>query len=161
MKGSRSKKSAQRPNKVPAKPNTRRKRTITVCQPDVAGRMDVEPPADVPVNVGVVKNGWLGMDVEEPSNAAERMNEEAPPTIVPPKYVLPATPLPEGYIAPEISGALSIHGTSLNTYFRLPPHIEVVIFTRRGQVSIDFVIEKLLKWIDKNLHTISKRSLQE
>ena len=82
-------------------------------------------------------------------------------TIVPKKYVRPATPLPEGYIAPEISGALVIHGSSLNTYFHLPPHIEVVIFSRRGQILHTYVIKELLKWIDKDFHTISRSSLQE
>lgn len=161
-KGSYSRKSASRSKRVvPAKPVTQRRRkspvkTVAVCQP-----MDVEPPIAVPVNVEEERGKWEGMDVEEPPNVAEAMDVEASTTIVPKKYVKPATPLPQGYRAPEFYRALVMHGSSLNTYFVLPPHIEVVIFSRRGQVIIDYIIDKLLKWINKDFHTISKSSLQE
>jgi hypothetical protein len=123
--------------------------------------MDVEPPIAVPVNVEKERGEWQGMDVEEAPNVAEGMNVEASATIVPKKYVQPATPLPEGYTAPALYSALVIHGASLNTYFVLPPHIEVVIFSRRGQVIVDSVIHNLLKWINKDFNKISKSSLQE
>ena len=124
-------KSASRSKGVPAKSITQRHRKVYQ-----------------PVKPAIPINSWeVGMDYEE--------------TIVPKKYVRPATPLPEGYIAPEISGALVIHGSSLNTYFHLPPHIEVVIFSRRGQILHTYVIKELLKWIDKDFHTISRSSLQE
>lgn len=161
-KGSYNRKSTSRSKRVaPAKPATQRRRkspvkTVGVCQP-----MDVEPPARVPVNVEEERSKWEGMDVEEAANIAEGMNIEAPTTIVPKNYVRPATALPEGYRAPDFYSALVIHGASLNTYFVLPPHIEVVIFSRRGQVIIDYIIGKLLKWINKDYYTISKSSLQE
>ena len=161
-KGSRNKKSASRSKRVArAKPVTQRRRkspvkTVAVCQP-----MDVEPPIAVPVNVEKERGEWQGMDVEEAPNVAEGMNVEASATIVPKKYVQPATPLPEGYTAPALYSALVIHGASLNTYFVLPPHIEVVIFSRRGQVIVDSVIHNLLKWINKDFNKISKSSLQE
>ena len=162
-KGSRNKRvSSSKSKRVLAKPMTQRRRkspvkTIAVCQP-----MDVEPPARVQVNVEEERGKWEGMDVEEsPKAEGDGMDVEPSATIVPKKYVKPATPLPEGYRAPEISTALVMHGASLNTNFHLPPHIEVVIFSRRGQVIIDFIINKLLKWIDKDFHTISRSSLQE
>ena len=139
-KGSYNRKSTSRSKRgPPAKPATQRRRkspvkTVAVCQP---------------------------MDVEKSPNAAEGMNVESSTTIVAKKYVRPATPLPEGYRAPALYTALVMHGSSLNTYFVLPPHIEVVIFSRRGQVIIDYIIDKLLKWINKDFHTISKSSLQE
>jgi hypothetical protein len=140
----------QRRRKSPVK-------TIAVCQP-----MDVEPPSAIPVNVEEERDKWQGMDVEEsPKAEGDGMNVEPSATIVPKRYVRPATPLPEGYTAPALYSSLVIHGASLNTYFVLPPHIEVVIFSRRGQVIVDTVINNLLKWINKDFHTISKSSLQE
>lgn len=160
-KGSRSKKSASRSKRVSAKPFTQRRRkspvkTVAVCKP-----MDVEPPSAIPVNVEEEKDKWEAMDVEEPIAEEVEMDVEPSATIVPKKYVQADTDLPAEYRAPENSNALIIHGASLNTYFRLPPHIEVVIFSRRGQVIVAGVIKKLLKWIDKDFHTISRSSLQE
>jgi len=159
-KGSRSKKSSSKSRRVSAKPMTQRRRKesvkIEVCKP-----MDVEPPLRIPVNVEEERDRWEAMDVEGPIAENMEMDVEPSATIVPKKYVKPATPLPDEYRAPENSTALVMHGASLNTNFHLPPHIEVVIFSRRGQVIIDDIILKLLKWIDKDFHTISRSSLQE
>ena len=105
-------------------------------------RMDVEGPAYKetyePMNVEEALQDWpTSMDVESEM-------------IVPREFLTETQKISEDYAPPTIHKGLIMHGSSMNERFTLPPNIEVVIFSRRGQVIFNYIIERCLKWISKN-----------
>jgi len=89
------------------------------------------------------------------------MDVEQPETIVPREFLTETQKIPADYTPPTIHKGLSMHGSSMNERFTLPPNIEVVIFSRRGQVITKFIIEGCLKWISKNFGELRTSDMEK
>ena len=116
-------------------------------------RMDVEGPAYKetyePMNVEEALQDWpTSMDVESEM-------------IVPREFLTETQKIPEDYAPPTIHKGLVMHGGSMNERFTLPPNIEVVIFSRRGQVIFNYIIERCLKWISKNFGDLRTSDMEK
>jgi len=115
-------------------------------------RMDVESPA-TSKGTFTLKNdkdalkGWGAMDEEE--------------TIVPKEFLKGPRDLPPDYTPPKIHKILSLHGTSINERFILPPNIEVVIFTKRGQSLWSNMTVLFFKWISKNYAELMNSDMEK
>lgn len=108
-------------------------------------RMDVEAPAYKEIYEP------MPMDIDEELPYWHTSTEVDPETIVTRDF-LEEEPqkMPAVYTPPTIHKGLVMHGSSMNERFTLPPNIEVVIFSRRGQVIIVETIDRCMKWVSKN-----------
>ena len=118
-----------------------------------AAAMDVEEPA--------YRETYEPMDVEEALQDWPTSMDVEPETIVPREFLTETQKIPADYTPPTIHKGLVMHGQSMNERFTLPPNIEVVIFSRRGQLIIDATIERCLKWISKNFGELSTSDMEK
>lgn len=116
-------------------------------------RMDVEGPP--------VIETYQPMDVEEALQDWPTSMEVEPEMIVPREFLTETQRIPADYTPPTIHKGLVIHGSSMNERFTLPPNIEIVIFSRRGQVLVSYIIERCLKWISKNFGEIGTSDMEK
>lgn len=117
-------------------------------------KMDVDEPLAVetyqPMNVEEALQNWpRSMDVERETIVTRDFLQKEPPKI------------PADYTPPTIHKGLVMHGSSMNERFTLPPNIEVVIFSRRGQVITKFITEGCLKWISKNFGELRTSDMEK
>jgi hypothetical protein len=115
-------------------------------------RMDVESPATSKGTFTLKNNkdaleGWGEMDEEE--------------TIVPKEFLKGPRDLPPDYTPPKIHKILNLHGSSINERFILPPNIEVVIFTKRGQSLWSNMTALFFKWISKNYAELMNSDMEK
>ena len=119
-------------------------------------RMDVEGPTyketyePVPMDIDEELPYWpTPMDVDHDTIVTRDFLQEKPQKI------------PAGYTPPTIHKGLVMHGSSINERFTLPPNIEVVIFSRRGQVLVLETIERCMKWISKNVGELRTSDMEK
>ena len=116
-------------------------------------KMDVDEPP--------YKETYEPMDVEEALQNWPTSMDVEPETIVPREFLGETQKIPADYTPPTIHKGLVMHGSSMNERFTLPPNIEVVIFSRRGQVITKFIIEGCLKWISKNFGELRTSDMEK
>lgn len=119
-------------------------------------RMDVEGPTcketyePVSMDIDEELPYWpTSMDVEHDTIVTRDFLQEKPQKI------------PAGYTPPTIHKGFVMHGSSMNEHFTLPPNIEVVIFSRRGQALILESIKRCMKWISNNFGELSTSNMEK
>lgn len=119
-------------------------------------RMDVEGPAykeiyePVPMDIDEELPYWhTSTDVDRETIVTRDFLQEKPQK------------MPAPYTPPTIHKGLVMHGSSINERFTLPPNIEVVIFSRRGQVIIMETIDRCMKWVSKNFGELSTSDMEK
>ena len=116
-------------------------------------KMDVDEPA--------YKETYQPMDVEEALQDWPTSMDVEPETIVPREFLAETQKIPADYTPPTIHKGLVMHGSSINERFTLPPNIEVVIFSRRGQAILEETIDRSLKWISKNFGELRTSDMEK
>ena len=128
------------------------RKTLGKKETYVATMMDVESPATCKGTLTLKDDkdaleGWGAMDEEE--------------TIVPKEFLKGPRDLPDDYTPPTIHKVLFIHGSSINEGFILPPNIEVVIFSRRGNLLWTGMFRKMLAWIKKSYAELMNSDMEK
>ena len=119
-------------------------------------KMDVDEPPyketyePVPMDIDEELPYWhTSTDVDRKTIVTRDFLQEEPPKI------------PARYTPPTIHKGLVMHGSSMNERFTLPPNIEVVIFSRRGQVITVETIDRSMKWISKNFGELRTSDMEK
>jgi hypothetical protein len=119
-------------------------------------KMDVDEPAYKEIYAPVP------MDIDEELPYWRTSTDVDRETIVTRDFLQKELPkISADYTPPTIHKGLVMHGSSMNERFTLPPNIEVVIFSRRGQVITVETIDRSMKWVSKNFGELRTSNMEK